>query len=159
METPKENLVRCSTCNSYWRVIIPPNVKTYSHMFRCPRGHFSEFALERLLVVDASAAPTMFVPIDQTEDDILLQSELEWIKKQTAELYDCGFFAMMLGDKSPIPILDLESIQHPDTASKIYDADGREFQLAISPNGISYYVLVSKFESKEEKKNADSIEG
>lgn len=139
----KEKVIRCATCNTYWRVIVPEHAKPYSHMFRCARGHFSEFEFEAHLVVDAEVLPTVFVPIDQHEDDTLLAQELIWIKKQTAKLYDCGFFAMMLGDKSPIPSLDLGDMQHPDTPSTLYDSNGREFRLAISPNGISYYILIS----------------
>lgn len=144
----KVKTIRCATCNRYWQVIIPDEAKVYSHMFRCPHGHFSQFELEALLIVDAKIIPTTFVPIDQHEDDSLFSSELEWIKKQTAKLYDCGYFYMMLGDKSPIPLLDLGSIQHPDTPLLLYDDKGREFRLAISPNGISYYILIKDEEGE-----------
>ena len=146
-------VIRCESCGKYWDVDslvfagVPPTLpNTKGYMFCCPNGHFSTFREESSLIVDAPSIPlTLIPPLSSISATSLLKSELEWVKKQTVKLYDCGYLQTMLGDeKNPLPYIDLSIVEKPEESSRIRDSDGNRYRLVQSPNGITYYVKEEK---------------
>ena len=137
--------IRCNNCGSYWQVagvgdgVAAPGL----WIIRCPNGHYSSYTLERDIITDSPLIELKdlhYIPKCITKGNVLLQLELDWIARQTAEFYDAGFFSQFMGVKSPIPPLDLGRIAKPTESGRLQDELGNEYRLAISPNGVAYYI-------------------
>jgi len=144
-------LIRCTTCGTYWKVsYLPKDVPLVRALFQCPNRHFSSFNHETGIIVTSAELIKEPVYIDAKLDwnDKLLDLELEFVRAQTAKLYDCGFFQLLLPpDKQPIPPIDLLKIERPSEKNRIRDEAGNIYRLVISPNGVTYYMWESKDEA------------